>query len=108
MLSPERSPWAPPSTPQPSPMLQPSPEAVAATAPAPVIASPVIASPMLGSPGGPGGKKANRLEDPKSQFRDTLWFKKGELDAQAAQNAAEERAVGNELALDKSDMLPID
>jgi hypothetical protein len=65
----------------------------------------VLATPMLAVA---AGKKANRGEDPKSQFRDTLWFKKGELDAQAAQNAAEERAVGNELAHDKADTLPID
>jgi hypothetical protein len=65
----------------------------------------VLATPMLAVA---AGKKANRVEDPRSQFRDTLWFKKGELDAQAAQNAAEERAVGNELAHDKADMLPID
>jgi len=116
MLSPDRSPWAPPSTAPPAAVLQPAVDpAVATTAPAPApapahapgpaVAGPVLATPMLAVA---AGKKANRVEDPRSQFRDTLWFKKGELDAQAAQNAAEERAVGNELAHDKADMLPID
>jgi hypothetical protein len=108
MLSPDRSPWAPPSTAPPAPGFQPGdPRTDVARAPAPpVVAPPVLAAPILGSP---AGKKSNRgNEDPRSQFRDTLWFKKGELDAQAAQAAAEERAVGNDLAHDKSDMLPID
>jgi hypothetical protein len=87
--------------------MQPAGDVAAPAVPAPpVLASPVLASPMLGAP---AGKKANRgNEDPRSQFRDTLWFKKGELDAQAAQAAADERSVGNDLAHDKSDMLPID
>jgi hypothetical protein len=106
MLSPDRSPWAPPSTAPPAPALQPEAAAAAPAMPAPpVLAPPVIVSPMMGTP---AGKKGRVNEDPRSQFRDTLWFKKGELDAQAAQTAAEERAVGNELAHDKSDMLPID
>src|SRR5262249_17807696 len=42
-------------------------------------------------------------------FRETMWFKKGDLDAQAAQAAAEERArTGKEVATDKADSLPID
>jgi eukaryotic-like serine/threonine-protein kinase len=104
MLSPDRSPWAPPSTAPPAPGLQPAAEAAA-----PVVAAPVLAAPMIAAPGGPGGKKANRGgEDARGQFRETLWFKKGEQDAQAAQNAAEERATGNDLAHDKADTLPID
>ncbi|HSS01111.1 MAG TPA: serine/threonine-protein kinase [Kofleriaceae bacterium] len=106
MLSPDRSPWAPPSTAPPAPTLSPEAGAAAPAMPAPpVLAPPVIVSPMMGAP---AGKKGRGNEDPRSQFRDTLWFKKGELDAQAAQTAAEERAVGNDLAHDKSDMLPID
>jgi eukaryotic-like serine/threonine-protein kinase len=107
MLSPDRSPWAPPSTSPPAPTMQPAGDVAAPAMPAPpVLAPPVLAAPMLGSP---AGKKPNRAnEDPRSKFRDTLWFKKGELDAQAAQAAAEERAVGNDLAHDKADMLPID
>jgi hypothetical protein len=42
-----------------------------------------------------------------ARFRETLWFKKGELDAAAAQVAAEERAKGKDVA-DKADALPID
>ena len=38
-----------------------------------------------------------------------MWFKKGELDAQAAQAAAEERAAtGKDVPTDKADSLPID
>ncbi|MEJ7600531.1 MAG: hypothetical protein WKG01_21665 [Kofleriaceae bacterium] len=38
-----------------------------------------------------------------------MWFKKGELDAQAAQAAAEERAqTGKEVSVDKADSMPID
>jgi hypothetical protein len=38
-----------------------------------------------------------------------MWFKKGELDAQAAQAAAEQRArTGKDAATDKADSLPID
>ena len=44
-----------------------------------------------------------------ANFRTTLWFKKGELDAQAAQAAAEERAkTGKDASTDKADSLPID
>jgi hypothetical protein len=41
-------------------------------------------------------------------FRETMWFKKGELDAQAAQAAAEEHARTGRVTVDKSDLLPID
>ena len=45
----------------------------------------------------------------KGKFRETMWFKKGELDAQAAQAAADERArTGKDGAADKADSLPID
>jgi hypothetical protein len=108
MLSPDRSPWAPPSTSPPAPGLQPGAE-VAASPAAPVVAAPVIASPMIAAQGSAGGKKANRgSEDARGQFRETLWFKKGEQDAQAAQTAAEEHATGNDMAQDKADTLPIE
>jgi serine/threonine-protein kinase len=66
--------------------------------PAP-LAPPVVA-PLLGS------KKVGN--DPKGKFRETMWFKKGELDSQAAQAAAEEHALTGKHASDKVDQLPID
>jgi eukaryotic-like serine/threonine-protein kinase len=84
-----------------------APVVAAPVAPAvapPVVARPQVAAPILGS-----GKKAKPGEDPKGKFRETMWFKKGELDAQAAQAAAEEHATtGADPATDKADSLPID
>ncbi|HET7505365.1 MAG TPA: serine/threonine-protein kinase [Kofleriaceae bacterium] len=77
---------------------------IAATPSAPVVPPPLLAGALLGS----AGKKANAGGDPKSQFRDTLWFKKGELDAEAAAAAAEEHARTGKLAQDRSDLLPLD
>jgi eukaryotic-like serine/threonine-protein kinase len=132
-LSPERSPWAPPVVPvEPLPATQPMPvvekraaahtpgvappigaapiaaplvaaPVVAAPMGAPVVAAPVLAAPILAAP-----KKSNRSGDAKGRFRETMWFKKGELDAQAAQAAAEEHARTGKITSDKSDLLPID
>jgi hypothetical protein len=88
------------------------------TAPArpsqPVVSPPVVAKPIVATPaapvvgGAPAGKKKS-AEDAasKGKFRETLWFKKGELDAAAAQVAAAEAAKGKDVA-DKADTLPID
>jgi hypothetical protein len=110
-LSPERSPWAPPSSlgPEADPSVQPAPP----VAPAPVVVAPVVApvvvppallaAPILAM----GGKKASKPGD--DGFRETMWFKKGELDAQAAQAAADERAkTGKDASADKADSLPLD
>jgi hypothetical protein len=103
------SPWSPPV--QQAPAVAPpvvAPPVVAA----PVVAAPVVAAPVVGAPqvaAQPAGKK--RAEEPgtKGKFRETMWFKKGELDAQAAQAAADERArTGKDVAADKADSLPID
>ncbi len=52
--------------------------------------------------GGGGGKG-------KGKFRETMWFKKGELDAAAAEAAAAERArTGKEVDRDKADSLPME
>lgn len=117
-VSPERSPWAPPANlgPQEHPSMQPAaPSVVAPTvAPAPVVAAPVVPAPLLAAPIlGTGGKKSGKAgddaKDAKGKFRETMWFKKGELDAQAAQAAAEERAkTGKDASADKADSLPID
>ncbi|HEU0034449.1 MAG TPA: serine/threonine-protein kinase [Kofleriaceae bacterium] len=134
MAPPDRSPWAPPaSAAAPGPMAG-AQAAVAAAAPElgklaaspaptlspavaqsavqnpepPKVSAPVVAAPVVAAT---SGKKPKAGEaDSKGKFRETMWFKKGELDAQAAQAAAEERAkTGKELAgTDKADSLPID
>ncbi len=69
---------------------------------------PSQSSPFRVVAGAPSGKKKG-AEDAasKGKFRETLWFKKGELDAAAAQVAAQEAAKGKEVA-DKADTMPID
>jgi tRNA A-37 threonylcarbamoyl transferase component Bud32 len=66
--------------------------------------------PIVGA-GAAGKKKPAGAEDRKAQkgkFRETMWFKKGDLDAAAAEVAAEERAQGKDVDLDQADSLPID
>jgi Protein kinase domain len=131
--SPDRSPWAPPgglSQPGPAAAVTVAPEvakpAAAATpvvaaeakpapapAPAPakpaapVVAAPVVAQQKQAAPA--GKKKSPEEKASKGKFRETMWFKKGDLDAQAAQAAAEERAkTGKDASADKADSLPID
>jgi serine/threonine protein kinase len=93
------SPWSPPAAP---------------VVAAPVVAAPVVAAPQVAAPQvaaqAAGKKKADQQEPgTKGKFRETMWFKKGELDVQAAQAAAEERArTGKDVASDKADSLPID
>lgn len=102
----QASPWAPPGG-AAAPAAQP-------TAP-PVVAAPVMpaapqvpASPTV-PPGAAGKKKPVEDAGAKGKFRETMWFKKGDLDAQAAQAAAEERQrTGKDVATDKADSLPID
>jgi eukaryotic-like serine/threonine-protein kinase len=126
----ERSPWAPPTgdspaaaqpaellghppiqiEPVPATPAAPAPAAPAPEpepAPAPVVpAAPVIAPPQVSN--APSKRKPAEEKD-KGKFRETMWFKKGELDAQAAQVAAEEAAkTGKAVAGDRADSLPID
>jgi hypothetical protein len=80
---------------------------------APVVAAPVPAAPVVAAPvvaAAPAGKKKAPDDGAaKGKFRETMWFKKGDLDAQAAVSAAEERAkTGKDAATDKADSLPID
>ena len=92
---------------------------------APVLAAPVVAAPVVAGPAkamsatqaptqptaaAPAGKKRPADEaGSKGKFRETMWFKKGELDAQAAQAAAEEQArTGKVVDRDKADSLPMD
>jgi hypothetical protein len=119
----DRSPWAAPPTAQgigvPAVAVPvavasaPVPEVAAAAgdvvvAPvtAPVVAAPVITSQIAAA----AGKKSSTDDEAnRGKFRETLWFKKGELDAQAAEAAAETRArTGKDGGPDKTDLLPID
>ncbi len=84
-------------------------------APAPTVPSkPVITKPPVVAPAAApaaAGKKSKGGGDgeSKGKFRETMWFKKGELDAQAAQVVAEEVAkTGKAVSTDKADSLPID
>ena len=101
----ERSPWAPESAAVPASAFAASP----APAP-PVLAKPTIAA-VKAEAAAPAGKKKPVEPDDKKQkgkFRETMWFKKGELDAQAAETAASDRAKGQDAIGDKADTLPID
>jgi len=105
----ERSPWAPPAGPVAAMQAAVAPPVGAA----PMVAPPVVAPPVVSAPqvaAAPAGKtKAASKEESKGKFRETMWFKKGELDVQAAENAAAERQkTGKDVASDKADSLPID
>ncbi len=85
----------------------PSVATASPTATAAVVAPPVVAVPKAA--GATGKKRAVDSESNKGKFRETLWFKKGDLDVQAALAAAEERSrTGAEASADKADTLPID
>lgn len=81
---------------------------------APVVISkaslpPSASLPNMPTTGGHGkkkGKGAGGGPESKGKFRETMWFKKGELDEAAAAAAAAARE--GELALDKADALPIE
>jgi serine/threonine protein kinase len=96
------SPWASPQQAPAAPVLQ-----------APVVAAPVLQAPVVAAPqvaAQPAGKqRAPEPAQQKGKFRETMWFKKGDLDTSAAVAAAEERArTGNEVDKDKADSLPMD
>jgi serine/threonine-protein kinase len=83
------------------------------TPPAPGASLPaapkVAAGPAVGQASGQaaGKKKGDAAEKKasKGKFRETMWFKKGELDAAAAEEAA---ATGDANAVGKADLLPIE
>jgi hypothetical protein len=124
----ERSPWAPrgataataaaaadaaaagPAIASPTaPAAATTPMAVAAPVVPAIVASPILPGVLPGAGATAGGKaRAADPDDAKGKFRETLWFKKGELDAQAAETAAEEHARTGKLTSDKADQLPID
>lgn len=103
---PERSPWQAPVAAEPVIVAAPAP------APAPVVAAPVVpAAPAVAAAAQAAGKKkpADEPKREKGKFRETMWFKKGQLDAEAADADAEERArTGKSSGKDKADSLPID
>jgi len=105
-----------------APAAQPAPEpAPAAPAPAPAQPAPAqpAATPAVSATGKASGKRKS-AEQPKAPrsgggggsrggFRETLWFKKGELDAVAAEAAAAEAEKGKDaLAADKADLIPME
>jgi serine/threonine-protein kinase len=86
---------APPVVPA-APVMPPAPVVPAATKP-----------PAAGGK----GKASSPPEDKgsKGKFRETMWFKKGDLDAAAAEAAAEEAArTGKASVADKADSLPME
>jgi serine/threonine protein kinase len=105
------SPWAAPASPVAAPIVA-APIVAAPVVAAPIVAAPVLAAPLVStaSPAGAAGKqKAPEPQSQKGKFRETMWFKKGDLDTQAAVAAAEERArTGKDVAADKADSLPMD
>jgi len=73
----------------------------------------LLAKPILAGTTSGAGKKSNKAADKadgksKGKFRETMWFKKGELDVQAAEAAAAEHAKTGKDGSDKADQMPID
>lgn len=120
------SPWAPPAgPPSPAGPMTPAAHAVEAAAPgmaaaahapppaaaslapaAPVVPAAARVSPAVTQPG--AGKKKQDAKDKKAakgKFRETMWFKKGELDAAAAEAAAQNPEG---VDADKADSLPME
>ncbi len=102
--------------PAPTPIAPEVAAPMASTASAPAAATPAAATPAASDPSAPkvagtSAARRKKTEDPdnKGKFRETLWFKKGELDAAAAEAAAAERQrTGKEVDRDKADSLPMD
>ena len=70
------------------------------------IAPPQVAAPQVAA--APAGRKKGDEPATKGKFRETMWFKKGELDSQAAVTAEEERTRTGKSVNDKADSLPMD
>jgi eukaryotic-like serine/threonine-protein kinase len=104
----QRSPWASPGQAVAAPIV---PAPAAPVVPSVVVAAPVLAAPVVANQAAAAGKKKADEGDggKKGKFRETMWFKKGDLDTQAAIAAAEERArTGKDVSTDKADSLPMD
>jgi serine/threonine-protein kinase len=123
------SPWAAPAQqpaapvmPQPAAPVIPQPAPPVVAQPAPQPAPPVVApaapqmprtpSAQQAAAGAAGGKKKVEIEAKKAskgKFRETMWFKKGELDAAAAEAAAADAQKDpNAQTADKADALPME
>ena len=108
----ERSPWASPG----AGAVAAAPPAAAAVTQAPVqpqVARAATQQPAGKSAGATGSRKKIKADKDersgKGKFRETLWFKKGDLDAQAAAEAAEARArTGRDTGAERADSLPMD
>jgi protein kinase-like protein/zinc ribbon protein len=70
--------------------------------------APRVAAPSNTGAGGKGRKDAPSVAASKGKFRETMWFKKGDLDAAAAEAAEEERKRSGDDVQDKADNLPIE
>jgi hypothetical protein len=109
--------YAAPAAYPPAPAVAAPPQPVAAPA-VHAPAAPVMPSPTTPPGAGPRGaeasgkraKGAGAQPQPKSnKFRETMWFKKGELDAAAAEAAAEVmQAKPDEIVADRADDLPME
>ena len=97
---------APQPVPQPQPAPQPAPQPQPAQVqPAVVPAAAKVQSPAVTNPGGKKTKEAKEKKAAKGKFRETMWFKKGDLDAAAAEEAAKSKDAN---ASDKADSLPME
>ncbi|MEZ4362592.1 MAG: serine/threonine-protein kinase [Kofleriaceae bacterium] len=107
----ERSPWAAPSGGATATEAAPA-SSTAGGASEPAVAPAAVAevaAPQVPAASGGRSKKKSEAQETKGKFRETMWFKKGELDAAAADAAAEERErTGKDADRDKVDSLPID
>jgi hypothetical protein len=116
--APDRSPWAPPPgaapgmEPQAGPPQMPPPAPAAAPPPQPQPQPQPQAPDVAPAPASSTGSRKKVKEEEKAakgRFRETMWFKKGDLDAEAAAKAAADRAKsGRDTGNEQADSLPID
>lgn len=91
-------------TPTPAPTPAPQPANLQA-APA-ATPQPAAAAPASGKGKGKKTGSSSRGKKSKGKFRETMWFKKGELDAAAAEQAS--TAQKGDLVSDRADEMPIE
>lgn len=114
VVAPVVAPVAAPAAPAaPTAVAAPGPVAavppVAATpAAAPAVAAPLVPLVAAAGPNAQGASAKKGGDESKGKFRETMWFKKGDLDVAAAEAAAQDRAKGKDVATEKADSLPMD
>ena len=110
------------SAPAPAVAVAAAPAVATAQKPAAVVSKPAPAPnaasasgsmsrskrPSAAKGGGKGKKRRKKKQQRKGKFRETMWFKKGELDAAAAQHAATKAARGEAPVPDKADLMPME